>query len=137
MIGLFTGLLAGLIFGIGLALSGMIDPARVLGFLDLAGHWDARLAFVLAGAVAVSALGVRLARRRAAPLLNRQFQWPDPAAGIDRRLIGGAALFGLGWGIAGLCPGPAIAAAGQGVGGAVLFTAAMLIGMALFQKSGR
>ncbi|MDE2516048.1 MAG: YeeE/YedE family protein [Rhodospirillales bacterium] len=130
----FSGLLAGLIFGAGLALSGMIDPARVLGFLDIAGHWDPRLAFVLAGAVIVSFGGVRLARRRAAPLLAAQFQWPDAAARIDRRLLAGAALFGLGWGIAGFCPGPAIAAAGQGIGGAILFTLAMLVGMALYQR---
>lgn len=130
-----NGLVAGLLFGIGLAISGMIDPARVLGFLDLAGHWDPRLAFVLAGAVGMSFVGVRLARQRAAPLNAGQFQWPDPAAQVDRRLLGGAAIFGLGWGMAGFCPGPAIAAAGQGVSGAILFTAAMLVGMAVF-KSG-
>nr|WP_325601301.1 YeeE/YedE family protein [Rhodopila sp.] len=121
-----------MVFGIGLALSGMLNPARVLGFLDLAGDWDPSLAFVLVGAVAVSMIGVAVARRRPRPLLAARFGWPT-ADRIDGRLLGGAALFGIGWGLAGFCPGPAIASLGLGIGKSLLFVAAMLAGMALYR----
>jgi uncharacterized membrane protein YedE/YeeE len=97
----------GLIFGAGLLISGMTDPIKVLGFLDLFGAWDATLAFVMAGAVAVSSLGFALARRRAAPVLAAQQLWPT-RKDIDAPLVAGSALFGLGWGLVGLCPGPAL-----------------------------
>ena len=124
------GLMAGLIFGLGLALSGMLDPVRVLGFLDVAGHWDPRLAFVLGGAVAVSFLGFRLSRRMARPLFADRFDVPASTR-VDPRLLTGAAMFGVGWGLAGLCPGPAIAGLGLGHDGSVVFAAAMLAGMAI------
>ncbi|MFT9257631.1 MAG: DUF6691 family protein [Acetobacter sp.] len=118
----------GLLFGMGLVLSGMVDPARVLGFLDLAGDWDPSLAFVLGGAVAVSFLGYRLSRHMTRPLCAGQFYLPTRTA-IDARLVGGAAVFGIGWGRVGLCPGPAIVSCGLGQGGAAVFVAAMIAGM--------
>ena len=123
-----TALLSGLIFGIGLTLSGMIDPARVLGFLDITGAWDPRLAFVLTGAVSVSAVGTMLSRRRARPVLAEQFEQP-PSRPIDAKLLLGAAIFGVGWGLAGFCPGPAIASLSLGLGKSMGFVAAMLLGM--------
>ncbi len=125
-------LIAGLVFGLGLLLSGMADPAKVLGFLDIAGTWDPSLAFVMAGAVGVAAIGFALARRRARSLLGEPTQPPTKRV-IDRRLIGGSLLFGAGWGLAGFCPGPAIVALGLGSGQAVVFVAAMLAGMGLFE----
>jgi uncharacterized membrane protein YedE/YeeE len=97
----------GLLFGVGLLISGMTDPNKVLGFLDLFGAWDATLAFVMAGAVAVSSAGFALARSRGQPALVAQFQWPT-RKDIDAPLVIGSALFGLGWGLVGLCPGPAL-----------------------------
>lgn len=127
-----AGLLAGLLFGLGLALSGMLNPARVIGFLDVAGAWDPSLAFVLAGAVGVSMIGVRLARGRPQPVLAERFNWPETRA-IDGRLLLGAAIFGIGWGLAGFCPGPAIASLSLGLPRSVLFVVAMLAGMALYR----
>ncbi|MEX0899481.1 MAG: DUF6691 family protein [Gammaproteobacteria bacterium] len=103
-----AALASGLLFGAGLSVSGMVDPLRVLGFLDVAGAWDATLAFVMGGAVLVAAPAFWLARRRHAPVLAPEFNLPS-AARVDRRLIVGATLFGIGWGIAGYCPGPALA----------------------------
>ena len=119
----------GALFGLGLALSGMTDPAVVLGFLDIVGRWNPALAFVMAGALAVAAIGFRLAGARAAPLLAPAFHAPS-ANVIDARLVTGAALFGLGWGLAGYCPGPAIASLVAAAPGTVAFVAAMLAGMA-------
>lgn len=102
-------LLAGTLFGFGLGVSGMLDPAKVLGFLDLSAHWDPTLAFVMGGAVLVAFPAFRWARRATHPLLTPAFCLPTRRA-IDRRLVIGAAIFGVGWGLAGLCPGPAIAA---------------------------
>lgn len=123
----------GLLFGIGLIVSGMSDPAKVLNFLDVAtiatGQWDASLAFVMAGAVTVAFIGYRLVLRRPAPLLSGQFQLPT-RTDIDRRLIIGAALFGLGWGLAGFCPGPALVALTSGQKLVWLFVGAMIAGMA-------
>ena len=125
---LAVALLSGLIFGFGLALSGMLDPARVRGFLDLFGHFDPSLAFVLAGAVAVSGAGYALSRRLKAPVLDDRFHIPERTT-IDRPLVLGAALFGIGWGIGGFCPGPGIAALALGLAPAFVFTAAMAAGV--------
>jgi uncharacterized membrane protein YedE/YeeE len=123
---------AGIVFGLGLIVSGMADPSRVLGFLDLAGKWDPSLAFVMAGAVAVSAAAFRLARKRAEPVLGGAFYLPT-ATHIDRRLVLGSIVFGVGWGLAGFCPGPAVVTFGAGYFKAVVFVAAMLAGMAIYE----
>ncbi|MBO1018415.1 YeeE/YedE family protein [Methylobacterium sp. SD274] len=125
-----VGLLAGLLFGFGLALSGMMDPARVLGFLDVAGAWDPSLAFVLAGAVAVSALGYLLVSRIRKPVLAQHFEIPRNRP-ITASLIAGAVLFGIGWGLVGLCPGPALAGLTLGLPQVIGFVAAMVVGMLL------
>lgn len=119
-----AGYAAGLLFGLGLAVSGMTDPARVLGFLDVAGAWDPTLMFVLGGAVMTTFIGYRLVFRRSAPLLGGIFQLPTKRE-LDAKLLGGAALFGIGWGLSGYCPGPAIAS----IGGLSLPLIAMLITM--------
>lgn len=126
--------MSGVIFGFGLALSGMLDPARVRGFLDVAGAWDPSLAFVLGGAVAVAAAGAWLTRRMMRPVLEDAFHLPTGGA-IDARLIGGSALFGVGWGIAGLCPGPAVASLVLGVPETLLFFLAMVAGMAVHDRA--
>ncbi len=120
----------GLLFGFGLLVSGMSNPAKVLAFLDLAGPWDPSLAFVMAGAVAVSALGVVIAQRRGRPVLASRLQIPT-RRDLDPRLIAGAAIFGLGWGLAGLCPGPALTLLTIAPAQAATFVAAMLAGMLL------
>ncbi|RYF72469.1 MAG: YeeE/YedE family protein [Comamonadaceae bacterium] len=127
-----ASLLAGLVFGLGLILSGMADPAKVLGFLDLAGAWDPSLAFVMAGAIAVGMLAFMVARRRAVSLLGAEMRLPG-ARHIDRRLVVGGMLFGVGWGIAGFCPGPGVVALGMGEGKALVFVVAMLAGMGIFE----
>ncbi len=127
-----SSLLAGLLFGLGLIVSGMANPAKVLGFLDIAGRWDPSLAFVMAGAIAVGSVAFAVARRRQTALLGGALMLP-PARGIDRRLLGGSLLFGIGWGLAGFCPGPAWVALGMGESKAVLFVAAMLLGMGAFE----
>jgi uncharacterized membrane protein YedE/YeeE len=128
---LVVALAAGLVFGLGLTVSQMINPGKVLGFLDLFGDWDPSLALVMAGAIPVAALGYRLARRRRAPLLAEAFVAPTQAA-IDRQLVGGAILFGIGWGLVGYCPGPALASLAIGSWQTALFVAAMLLGMVGF-----
>ena len=128
----FTSLLAGLVFGLGLIASGMANPAKVLGFLDLAGAWDPSLGFVMAGAIAVGALAFFAARQRTQSLLGAEMKLPT-ARQIDRRLVGGSVLFGIGWGVAGFCPGPALVALGMGQIKALVFVAAMLAGMGLFE----
>lgn len=127
-----TGLVAGLIFGIGLTISQMTNPAKVLGFLDIFGNWDPSLAFVMGGAMAVTTLGYFLVWKRKSPIFEDQFHIPTNNK-IDPPLILGAVLFGAGWGLAGLCPGPAIA--GLAIGGWQIwvFLAAMLTGMALHE----
>ncbi|RYF30396.1 MAG: YeeE/YedE family protein [Comamonadaceae bacterium] len=127
-----ASLLAGLVFGLGLILSGMADPAKVLGFLDLAGAWDPSLAFVMAGAIAVGMVAFRVARPRTVSLLGAEMRLPG-ARHIDRRLVLGSVLFGVGWGIAGFCPGPGLVALGMGEGKALVFVAAMLAGMGIFE----
>ena len=128
-----AGLVCGLIFGLGLAVSGMIDPARVRGFLDLFGTWDPSLAFVMGGALAVAVPGFRLVLRGSRPVLAPAFDLPT-RRDLDARLIGGAALFGIGWGLAGYCPGPAIAALTLGAPATYVFLAAMLAGMLGFDR---
>lgn len=123
-------LASGAIFGAGLAIGGMTDPARVRGFLDLFGNWDPTLGFVMGGAVAVMAIAWRVRKGMARPLFGERFSLPD-RSDLDARLIAGAALFGVGWGIAGLCPGPAVAALALAPTSAVPFVLAMLAGMAL------
>jgi uncharacterized membrane protein YedE/YeeE len=127
-----AGLLSGLIFGFGLSLSGMLDPARVRGFLDVAGDWNPSLAFVLGGAVTVSAIGLRVARRLDRPLFDRHFHLPKTRP-VDMRLIGGSALFGIGWGLSGLCPGPAVATLTLGLLPTAVFVAAMVAGMVVYR----
>jgi uncharacterized membrane protein YedE/YeeE len=122
----------GLIFGIGLLVSGMTEPAKVLGFLDIFGAWDATLAFVMAGAVAVASAGFALARRRAAPLIAPAFAWPS-RNDIDAPLIIGSALFGIGWGLAGICPGPALVNLAGLSTPIVVFVVAMVLGMFGFE----
>ncbi|WIG49723.1 MAG: protein of unknown function DUF395, YeeE/YedE [Afipia sp.] len=118
----------GLIFGAGLLISGMTDTAKVLGFLDIFGAWDATLAFVMAGAVTVSSIGFVLARRRGAPVFGAQSLWPT-RKDIDAPLVTGAVLFGIGWGLVGLCPGPALVnLAGLSLP-VIVFVAAMAVGM--------
>ncbi|WP_300974867.1 YeeE/YedE family protein [Sphingomonas sp. LHG3406-1] len=123
-------LVSGALFGGGLSIGGMTDPARVRGFLDLFGAWDPTLAFVMGGAVIVMAIAWRLQARMARPLFGECFALPD-RTDLDGRLIAGSALFGIGWGIAGLCPGPAVASLALAPAAAIPFVAAMLVGMAL------
>lgn len=127
-----TALLAGLLFGFGLMVSGMANPAKVLGFLDLAGRWDPSLAFVMAGAIAVGSLAFFFARRTRRSLLGLPMQLPASTT-ITPRLVLGSAAFGIGWGLAGFCPGPALVALGAGYPKAVGFVAAMVAGMTVFE----
>lgn len=127
-----TALLAGLLFGVGLMVSGMANPAKVLGFLDLAGSWDPSLAFVMAGAIAIGSVAFLFARRRKRSLLGLPMQLPAGTA-VTLRLVLGSAAFGIGWGLAGFCPGPALVALGAGYPKAVGFVAAMVAGMAVFE----
>jgi uncharacterized membrane protein YedE/YeeE len=132
---ILAALLSGLLFGAGLVVSQMVDPAKVQGFLDFggipAGAWDPSLAFVMAGALAITAPGYWLVLRRKAPLAAPKFLVPT-RKDIDARLVGGAALFGIGWGLAGYCPGPAVAALAFGRAETAVFVVAMLAGMGLF-----
>ena len=129
---LFTSLLAGLVFGLGLIVSGMANPAKVLGFLDLTGAWDPSLALVMAGAIGVSFFAFLFAKKRTRSLIGADMKLPTGRT-IDRRLVVGSTLFGIGWGVAGFCPGPGLVALGMGEVKALIFVAAMLAGMALFE----
>ena len=126
-----SALIIGVLFGLGLALSGMGQPQRVLGFLDWTGRFDPALLFVMATAVGVHFVGQRLARRRAAPVLVRAFP-TYPFTQVDARLIGGSILFGIGWGLVGFCPAPGILSAATGTREGLLFVVSMAGGMALF-----
>ncbi|AJZ56167.1 sulfur transport family protein (plasmid) [Paraburkholderia fungorum] len=130
--GLLAALISGLLFGVGLMVSGMANPAKVLGFLDIAGRWDPSLAFVMAGAIALGSIAFLFAKHRKISLLGLPMQIP---AGTDvtLRLVLGSALFGVGWGLAGFCPGPALVALGAGIPKALGFVVAMLAGMAVFE----
>ena len=125
-----ASLFCGLIFGTGLVISGMTQPPKVLGFLDIFGRWDPTLAFVIAGAIAVSAAGFALARRASAPVFAPRHLWPT-RKDIDRPLVAGAILFGVGWGLVGLCPGPALVNISTLSPRLLLFVLAMIAGMAL------
>jgi uncharacterized membrane protein YedE/YeeE len=127
----FTALASGLLFGLGLTVSQMINPAKVIAFLDVFGDFDPSLAFVMATAIPVTALGYAVARRCRSPLCAPTFN-PPTQAKFDRRLMLGAVLFGVGWGLVGYCPGPALAALGLGNPATVLFVGAMLIGMGTY-----
>ena len=129
---LLASWLAGLVFGIGLIVSGMANPAKVLAFLDLAGKWDPSLALVMAGALTVGTDAFAVARKRAVTFLGTGMKLPV-TRDIDRRLIAGSALFGVGWGVAGFCPGPALVALGMGEVKAMVFVAAMVAGMGIFE----
>jgi uncharacterized membrane protein YedE/YeeE len=131
-----AALLCGLLFGVGLALSGMTDTAKVLGFLDIFGNWVPDLAFVMGGAVAVTSLLFTLVLRRGRPLFADAFSLPASRL-IDGRLLGGAAIFGIGWGLYGYCPGPGLTAMVYGHSGPFVFVAAMLVGMAIAARLGR
>lgn len=126
----------GLLFGLGLLLSGMADPGKVQGFLDLAGAWDPSLALVMGGAIAVGLIGFALARRRGRALLGGALQLPQ-ATVIDRRLVLGSLAFGVGWGLAGYCPAPALVSLAAGHQQALIFVGAMLAGMAVFEWAER
>jgi uncharacterized membrane protein YedE/YeeE len=129
---MLASLLAGLVFGFGLIVSGMVNPAKVLGFLDLAGRWDPSLAFVMIGAVGVGLVAFTFAQRRTRSLLGADMKLPS-ARRIDQRLVLGSLTFGVGWGVAGFCPGPALVAVGMGQSKALVFVAFMLVGMGLFE----
>lgn len=132
----FSAFATGLIFGLGLIVSGMTDPSKVIGFLDLAGRWDPSLAFVMAGAIAVGFFAYRFARKRTAAFLGGAMRLPV-AREVDRRLVLGSLAFGIGWGLAGLCPGPAIVSLGAGQEKAYVFVLAMLAGMAVYEMAER
>ena len=127
------GFVSGLVFGIGLILAGMTEPLKVKGFLDLAGAWDPSLALVMGGAIALGAVAFARARRRDRSWTGALIEIPANKT-VDRRLLIGGVLFGIGWGIAGFCPGPALVALGSGVGSVGIFVAAMLVGMVLHDK---
>lgn len=129
---ILSALIVGLVFGIGLIVSGMTDPSKVLGFLDLAGNWDPSLAFVMGGAILVGLLAFRVAGRRERSLLGEAMRLPS-ATRIDRRLVLGSLAFGAGWGLAGYCPGPALASLASGSAKPLVFTAAMVAGMGVFE----
>jgi uncharacterized membrane protein YedE/YeeE len=129
---ILVALVAGLFFGLGLTVSAMINPAKVLGFLDFTGNWDPSLAFVMAGAIPVAAIGFILARRRPVPLCAPAFSGPAKTR-VEAALVSGAVLFGIGWGLVGYCPGPALASLGFGNWRTLLFVAAMLAGMGAFR----
>lgn len=135
---LLSAFAIGLIFGLGIAVSGMINPAKVLNFFDLAGTWDPSLAFVMGGALAVAIPGYRLVLRKPAPAFDNSFQLPDTRV-IDRRLVLGSATFGVGWGIAGFCPGGALPALGTGRIDVFVFVVALILGLLIarvLQKRG-
>ncbi|WP_138144941.1 YeeE/YedE family protein [Brucella sp. 10RB9215] len=129
-----AALAAGVIFGFGLSLSGMINPARVIGFLNIAsGHWDPSLAFVMGGGLLVTIPGIALCRRLSAPAFDTAFHLPTKTQ-IDKRLVAGSALFGIGWGLGGFCPGPAVAALSLGLPQVALFVLAMAVGMIIHDR---
>ena len=123
-----VNLLLGLLFGVGLIVSGMSDPAKVLNFLDVFGNWDPSLAFVMAGAVLVAFTGYRVVLKRDRPVLAGTFHLPTKTD-FDRRLVAGAAIFGIGWGLGGFCPGPALTAFGLATPGVLVFLPAMFVGI--------
>lgn len=131
-----TSLLAGLIFGLGLVVSGMTNPAKVLGFLDLFGKWDPAMAFVMAGALLVGTISFHIAGKRTSAILGAPISLPT-ARDIDRRLVLGSLAFGIGWGLAGYCPGPVITSLATGGGKPWIFFISMMAGMAVFELAER
>jgi len=125
---LFSSYLIGLIFGIGISISGMANPAKVLNFFDVAGNWDPSLIFVMGGALVVTFFGYLFVLRRAAPMIDAKFHLPENRH-LDARLLGGAAVFGIGWGIAGFCPGGALPALGTGRFDVIAFVVALIAGI--------
>ncbi len=123
---------AGLLFGLGLLISGMANPEKVLGFLDIAGQWDPSLAFVMAGAILVGLFAFTVAKKRTMSFLGFDMHLPASDR-LDKRLVVGSVLFGAGWGLAGFCPGPGLVALGAGKTGALVFVVAMIAGMGLFE----
>ncbi len=134
--GIVLAAVAGALFGVGLLISGMTQPAKVIGFLDVTRSWDPSLAFVMGGAVVVNSVLYRLTQRRSGPWFDRKFHLPT-RRDIDLSLVAGAALFGIGWGLGGLCPGPALVSAAAGNVAALAFTGAMLVGMLVQHRSAR
>jgi uncharacterized membrane protein YedE/YeeE len=132
MLKMVVNLFAGTLFGLGLAISGMVNPQKIIGFLDFAGEWDPTLAFVMGGALLVAIPAFRLILRRSHPVLADDFDLPTKKD-VDGRLLGGAALFGIGWGLAGFCPGGSVAALASGLLPVFAFVAAMVAGMALYK----
>ncbi|MEQ9326540.1 MAG: YeeE/YedE family protein [Rhodospirillales bacterium] len=128
---ILSGFVSGLLFGVGLLISGMINPAKVLGFLDVAGTWDPTLAFVMAGALAVSVVAYRVSKAMRRPLFDIRFHLPT-AKMVDPPLVAGAVIFGIGWGLVGFCPGPALAGLGSLNQSVLIFVAAMIAGMAIW-----
>jgi uncharacterized membrane protein YedE/YeeE len=128
---ILVALFAGALFGVGLAISGMMNPAKIIGFLDIAGNWDPTLAFVMGGALLVTIPAFRLILNRPRPILADGFALPTRSA-LDTRLLGGSALFGVGWGLSGFCPGPAVAALTTGLTPVFAFVAAMIAGMTVY-----
>ncbi len=126
-----AGLFAGLVFGLGLTVAQMLNPEKIIGFLDLAGDWDPSMAFVMGAAMAVATAGVAIGRKRRHPLVATQFAHPTSRV-VDWRLLAGAALFGIGWGLIGFCPGPALAALPYAIDSTAIFVVAMFAGMFLF-----
>jgi uncharacterized membrane protein YedE/YeeE len=133
---ILTAFIAGLVFGLGLIVSGMADPTKVLGFLDLDGSWDPSLGLVMAGAITCGFVAFGIAGRRSRTWLGAELMLPSERR-IDRRLVGGSLLFGIGWGIAGFCPGPALVGLGMGEVKALVFVVAMLAGMGLHEWANR
>lgn len=132
MLKMLVNLFAGTLFGLGLSISGMVDPAKVIGFLDFAGGWDPTLAFAMGGALLITIPAFRPILRRPRPVLADEFDLPTKKD-VDSRLLAGAAIFGIGWGLAGLCPGPAVTALASGLAPVFAFVAAMVAGMAIYK----
>jgi uncharacterized membrane protein YedE/YeeE len=132
MLKMLVNLFAGTLFGLGLAISGMVDPAKVIDFLDVVGDWDPTLAFVMGGALLVTIPAFHLILKRPRPVLADKFELPTNKD-VDARLLGGSALFGIGWGLAGFCPGPAVTALASGLMPVFVFVAAMVVGMAVYK----
>lgn len=130
---MLVNLFAGALFGLGLAVSGMVDPQKVIGFLDVAGEWDPTLAFVMGGALLVTIPAFRLIFKRQRPVLADDFELPTKKD-LDARLLGGSALFGVGWGLSGFCPGPAVTALATGLTPVFAFVVAMIAGMAIYKR---
>jgi len=133
MLRILVNLFAGALFGLGLAVSGMVDPAKVIGFLDVVGDWDPTLAFVMGGALLVTIPAFRLIFKRPSPVLAEDFELPTKKE-LDARLLGGSALFGVGWGLSGFCPGPAVTALATGLTPVFAFVVAMIAGMAIYKR---